>query len=242
MPLVASEARLRSGGAFYEYDSDLVGKWGVMPRGGDPARDMRWFDVPGVMGHVMNAYSEGDKVIIDVPLSPGNCFSFFADKHGRLPEMPETVTQITRVIFDLARPDADAVTLHPLAGALGDMPKIDDRFAMQKYRIGYFALRDFPNMGIGQIDWEAGTFTSHNFPGSAAQEPLFVPRTPDAAEGDGYLLTVVDRLAERRTDLVILDGRDISRPPLATIRLPFALPMSFHGSWMSAAEIWGARE
>lgn len=234
MPLVASEARLRAGGAYYEYDPDLTGKWGVMPRDGDPARDMRWFDVPGVMGHVMNAYSEGSVIVIDVPISPGNCFSFFADKHGRLPELPETITQITRVMIDLAKPDADAVSLHPLAGALGDMPKIDDRLAMQRYRYGYFALRDFPNMGIAQIDWDTGTFVSHAFEAGAAQEPLFVPRAPDSAEGDGFILTVVDRLAERRADLVILDGRDISRPPLATIKLPFALPMAFHGSWIPA--------
>jgi carotenoid cleavage dioxygenase len=45
---------------------------------------------------------------------------------------------------------------------------------------------------------------------------------------------VVDRLAEKRTDLMILDGNDVSRPALATVKLPFALPMSFHGSWMPA--------
>ena len=235
MPLVASEARLRAGGAFYEYDPDLMGRWGVMPRNGDPAKDMRWFAVPGVMGHVMNAYSEGNLVVIDVPISPGNCFSFFADKHGRFPELPETVTQITRIIFDLTKPDAQAASLQPLPGALGDMPKIDDRFAMKKYRHGYFALRDFPNMGVGQIDWETGEIRSHAFPGGAAQEPLFVPRHAGAAEGDGFILTVVDRMAERRTDLVILDGNDVSRPALATVKLPFALPMAFHGSWMPSA-------
>lgn len=233
MPLVASEARLRAGGAYYEYDPDLPGQWGVMPRDGDPARDMRWFPIPGrVMGHVMNAFTDGNTVVIDTPMSPGNCFSFFADKNGRFPEMPETITQITRVVIDLSKTGAEAVTLHPLAGAIGDMPKIDDRFAMQKYRTGYFAIRQYPKMGIGQIDWETGEMVSHDFEGGAAQEPLFIPRSADAAEGDGFLLTAVDRMAERRTDLVILDANDISRPALATIRLPFALPMSFHGSWI----------
>jgi len=235
MPLVASEARLRAGKPYYEYDADLPGQWGVMPRDGDPACDMRWFPIPGrVMGHVMNAYTEGNTVVIDTPMSPGNCFSFFADKNGRFPEMPETITQMTRVVIDLSKDGAEAVSLHPLAGALGDMPKIDDRFAMQKYRFGYFALRDFPQMGLGQIDWDSGEVIAHEFEGGAAQEPLFIPRTPDSAEGDGFILTVVDRMAERRTDLVILDGNDVSRPALATIRLPFALPMSFHGSWIPA--------
>jgi Lignostilbene-alpha,beta-dioxygenase and related enzymes len=206
-----------------------------MPRDGTVA-DLRWFPIPGiVMGHVMNAYTEGSKVIVDTPVSPGNCFCFFHDKHGNLPSMPETVTQITRIIFDLSKPDAEAVTLEAVPGALGDMPKIDDRFAMERYRIGWFALRDFPRMGIARIDWDTRTLTSHELEGAAAQEPLFVPRAPDSPEGDGFILTAVDRFAERRMDLLILDARDIAAPPLATVKLPFAQPMAFHGSWMAAA-------
>lgn len=235
MPLVASEARIRNGGAYYEYDADLPSKWGVMPRNGT-VDQMRWFDVPGiVLGHIMNAWSEGDLVHVDTPISPGNCFCFFKDKHGNLPQPAEAVTQITRVTIDLSKDGPDAVTMQPLAGALGDMPKIDDRFAMEKYRVGYFAYRDFPNMGISQIDWDTGEVRHHLMQGAAAQEPLFVPRSADAPEGDGFILTVVDRFAERRTDLLILDGNDVSRPPLATVKLPFALPMCFHGSWMPSA-------
>ncbi len=235
MPLVADDQRLRAGGAYYEYDAELPSKWGVMPRNGSVS-EMRWFDIPGiVMGHVMNAYTEGTRVIVDTPVSPGNCFCFFKDKHGNLPSMPETITQITRITFDLAKPDGEAVTLEPLQGALGDMPKIDDRYAMDKYRIGYFSMRDFPRMGVGQIDWETRDVIVHDLEAAAAQEPLFVPRRPDSPEGDGFILTVVDRFADKRTDLLILDGNDVSRPALATVKLPFALPMAFHGSWMAAA-------
>ncbi|MEO6153345.1 MAG: carotenoid oxygenase family protein [Croceibacterium sp.] len=232
MPLTADERRLRVGGQYYQYDADLPSMWGIMPRGGTTA-DLRWFAVPGVvMGHVMNAYTDGQKVIVDTPVSPGNCFSFFADKHGNLPTPAETVTQISRIVFDLSKPDAEAVSVHPVSGAFGDMPRIDDRYAMGPYRTGYFAFRDFPQMGVGQIDWESGDMKLHSLIGAGAQEPLFVPRAPDSPEGDGFVLTAVDRFAEKRTDLLVLDGNDVSRPPLATIKLPFALPMAFHGSWM----------
>ncbi len=120
-------------------------------------------------------------MIVDTPASPGNCFCFFKDKHGNLPTMPETITQITRITFDLSKPDADAVTLHPVQGAYGDMPKIDDRFAMEKYRHGYFSFRDFPRMGIAQIDWDTGELRYHDLENAAAQEPLFVPRQPGRA-------------------------------------------------------------
>jgi carotenoid cleavage dioxygenase len=112
------------------------------------------------------------------------------------------------------------------------MPRIDDRFAMEKYRVGYFSLRDFPQMGVGQIDWENEEMKVHELEGAAAQEPLFVPRAHNSPEGDGFILTVVDRFAEKRADLLVLDGNDVSRPPLATVKLPFALPMAFHGCWV----------
>ncbi|MEO6387684.1 MAG: carotenoid oxygenase family protein, partial [Croceibacterium sp.] len=188
MPLTASDARLKAGGQYYQYDADLPSAWGIMPRGGTVA-DMRWFSIPGVvMGHVMNAYTDGQKVVIDTPASPGNCFSFFKDKHGNLPAPAETVTQLTRIVFDLSKPEAEAVSLHPVSGAFGDMPRIDDRFAMDKYRTGYFAYRDFPNMGVGQIDWDTGELKVHELQGAGAQEPLFIPRSPDAPEGDGFVL------------------------------------------------------
>jgi carotenoid cleavage dioxygenase len=89
-------------------------------------------------------------------------------------------------------------------------------------------------MGIGQIDWETRGIVYHDLDNAAAQEPLFIPRRPDSPEGDGFILTAVDRFAEKRTDLLILDANDVSRPPIATVKLPFALPMAFHGSWMAA--------
>jgi carotenoid cleavage dioxygenase len=148
--------------------------------------------------------------------------------------MPETVTQLTRVTFDLSKPDAEAVTLEPVQSAYGDMPRIDDRFAMEKYQVGYFAFRDYPRMGVGQIDWDTGDLQFHDLEAAAAQEPLFVPRSADSPEGDGFVLAAVDRFGEKRTDLLVLDGNDVSRPPIATVKLPFALPMAFHGSWMPA--------
>jgi carotenoid cleavage dioxygenase len=233
MPLVADEKRLRAGDQYYQYDPDLPSMWGIMPRNGSTA-EMRWFAIPGiVMGHIMGAYTEGSKVIVDTPASPGNCFCFFKDKHGNLPSLPETIAQLTRITFDLSKPDAEAVTLEPIQGAYGDMPKIDDRFAMEKYRVGWFAFRDFPRMGVAQIDWDTRDLKFHDLENAAAQEPLFVPRSADAPEGDGFILTVVDRFVDKRTDLLILDGNDVSRPAIATVKLPFALPMAFHGSWMA---------
>ncbi len=72
-------------------------------------------------------------------------------------------------------------------------------------------------------------------PDSAPEEPLFVPKSADAAEGDGWLISVVGRRALNCTDIVILDARSLSRGPVATIRLPCRIHEGFHGAWIPAS-------
>ncbi|MGH7211532.1 MAG: carotenoid oxygenase family protein, partial [Acetobacteraceae bacterium] len=71
--------------------------------------------------------------------------------------------------------------------------------------------------------------------GDATSEPVFVPRTPDAPEGDGWLLAVIWRAAEQRSELVVLRADSIADPPVATIRLPQRVPFGFHGNWRAAS-------
>ncbi len=63
-----------------------------------------------------------------------------------------------------------------------------------------------------------------------------MPRSADAPEGDGYVLTVVNRFTENRADLVVIDTRNFEGPPQAVVRLPFNEPFSFHGGFVSAAD------
>ena len=62
-------------------------------------------------------------------------------------------------------------------------------------------------------------------------EPVFVERSADAAEGDGWILAVVYRGNENRSDLVILDAQDIIKGPIAVATLPRRVPFGFHGNW-----------
>jgi carotenoid cleavage dioxygenase len=63
------------------------------------------------------------------------------------------------------------------------------------------------------------------------QEPNFVVK-PGAPEGDGYLLTLVNRFTENRSDLAILDAKRIEDGPLAVLRLPARVRATFHGMWV----------
>ncbi len=58
-----------------------------------------------------------------------------------------------------------------------------------------------------------------------------MPRRPDAPEGDGWILAVVWRSVEDRSDLVILDALDVGKGPIAVAAVPRRVPFGFHGGW-----------
>ena len=232
MPLTVDLDRVKAGGDFYAWDPDLQPMYGIMPRSGTTA-DIRWYAVPGAMiAHFMNAWSEGDKVMVDGFAAPGNSFAFFKDVNGN--ETPNAVADscLTRLTFDLSR-NSNEAGFEPFAGAIGEMPKMDDRSALQPYRYGWHKTYD----GIAQIDWETRHSSLHQLLKTAepgmCQEGVFVPRSPDAPEGDGYILTVVNRVQANLAELLILDTKDWEGEPVARVKLPFNLPMSFHGCFVS---------
>jgi carotenoid cleavage dioxygenase len=221
--------RLKKGGDFYAYDPALPPAWGIMPKRGT-ARDIRWFEVPRAFaGHIMNAFSEGELVHVDATISPGNPFTFFKDLHGQATDPAEGGAIITRVSFDLSSRN-DNVALTPFPGAIGEMPKCDDRFQCKPYRWGWFKTPG----GLGRLDWQTGEKVVMPTPDSppGTQEPVFVPRSPDAAEGDGWLLALVNRFSENRADLLVIDA--MAMETVATVRLPFNQPMAFHGMFVAS--------
>jgi carotenoid cleavage dioxygenase len=63
---------------------------------------------------------------------------------------------------------------------------------------------------------------------------VFVPRTPTAAEGDGWLVAVVYRGAEDRSDFVVFDAQDVAKGPIGVAEMPRRVPFGFHGNWRGA--------
>jgi carotenoid cleavage dioxygenase len=87
--------------------------------------------------------------------------------------------------------------------------------------------------GTGHINVETGAFEVWApGPGDGVQEAQFVPRTPDSEEGDGWLLVPVSRVSKMRSDLVILDARNVAAGPVATLKLPVRVRATFHGTWV----------
>jgi carotenoid cleavage dioxygenase len=76
--------------------------------------------------------------------------------------------------------------------------------------------------------WEPGK-------GRYVHEPVFVPRKANAAEGDGYVVSLVYDSARNLSDFIVLDTDDISKGPVARVELPSRVPFGFHGNWRGAA-------
>jgi all-trans-8'-apo-beta-carotenal 15,15'-oxygenase len=74
--------------------------------------------------------------------------------------------------------------------------------------------------------------------GLAAGQPLWRISAEDQgtahdpeSETAGWLLTLVYDAAREATDLVILDGEDLTAGPVARLHLPYAIPYGLHGSF-----------
>jgi carotenoid cleavage dioxygenase-like enzyme len=228
---------LKAGRPHYAWDSSKDIYLGVLPRGGT-ARDLRWFRAPNQFcSHVMNAFNEGPRVHIDVPVARGNMFPFFPEL-GKPWDPAKAQSRMTRWTVDMASTGEGFGSVEPLTDYVGEFPKTDHRYQMQPYRHGWLLGFDPIRSSIAHVDhatgkttiWSAGDDT-------ALQEPCFIPRSETAPEGDGYIITVATRIREMRTDVFLLDAQRIDAGPLATIRLPLRLRPGYHGNWASRREL-----
>jgi carotenoid cleavage dioxygenase-like enzyme len=243
-PLITDLEVIKAGGPYYQWHPDQQSFYAVVPRRGG-TRDVRWFQGPAVSaGHMMNAVTEADTVHLDLCLYNGNCFDFFPSADGS-PFKPAPPL-LTRMSFNLG---TEQMSLRTVMGAPCEMPKIDDRFMGKPYRYGYVicrppdALAGAVGMGaIGRIDHQTGDLSTWSpGPDCGVQEPVFIPRGPGAAEGDGYLMVLVNRLSQLRSDLAILDAQRLKDGPVALVRMPTRVRSTFHGMWVPASALASGR-
>lgn len=246
IPMATNVERMKQGAVHFAWDSSLPTWFGVMRRGGDGS-DLRWFEGPERCAtHVMGAFSDGEQIRVDMDMALKNQFPFFPNLHGEPFDPQAARGQVTRLSVDLRRrsPRYDMEVLYPHAGVL---PRQDDRYHTLPYRFGFMPTLEAskplderlaqmlmrPLNCYTKFDHATGETSSFFVgPDSGLQEPCFVPRRPDAAEGDGYLVGVVNRYLEWRSDLVIVDTSQMEAGPVATVRLPFRINGQVHGWWV----------
>ena len=58
---------------------------------------------------------------------------------------------------------------------------------------------------------------------------------PDAAEDDGWVLTLVADPDRGASDLWVLHAADPAGDPAAVVHLPARVPLGFHGNWVPSS-------
>jgi carotenoid cleavage dioxygenase-like enzyme len=206
-----------------------VARLGVIARHGG---EVRWFEIaPCFILHVVNAYNEDETtIVLDAVRYPW--FLRLVADGAAFEDNPLGV--LWRYRIDLATGTVQEMQV----GDDGiEMPRINEQLTGLPYRYLYAVEQPTPveMRGIVRYDWLTGKLERYAVPpGDQNSEPVFVPRRGATAEDDGWLLCCVYRQATDTSDVVVLDARDITAGPIATVHLPTRIPAGFHGAWLAA--------
>lgn len=193
--------------------------------------------------HVINAYDDGEQLVVDAVLYPGapDFAIIGAERAAKSPPGAGTAPTPTRLVVD---PVKGAIVSHrPLShGVVAELPEVrPDRFG-RGYRYVWLgapaadtAAPDayaFPWFGaVAKIDLETGAASYWRPEGEATfvSQPAFAPR--GEAEDDGWLLVWVTDGERGTGSVVVLDARDLPRGPIARVDAGVALPGASHVTW-----------
>ena len=225
LPMVFDLSLLATGGIPIRWSDDYGARLGVMPRNGTD-KDVEWYEIePCYVFHPMNAYEDGDSIVLDVSRFKKLAFSP-QDGEG-------TPARLHRWVIDRR---AGKVREQPLDDRPADFPRVaDDRVGL-KHRFGYMtgtgkAMNEFGGELL-KYDLESGKASALAFgAGNGAGEPVFAKA--GKGEDEGYILTFVYDAARDASDLVIIDAQRFEHGPVARVHLPRRVPYGFHGSWIA---------
>jgi len=216
----------------YRWDASYGARLGVMPLGG-PTSAIRWVEIdPCYVYHGINAFRDGDTIAMDVCRIESTFDGAIEASRPR----------VQRWTIDTGGPSLRFAS-EPLADVRGDLPSSDLRRAGRSYRHGWLAnvRRSSSGIDLGgvtHVDTRTGRERSWD-PGRGFQggEWLFVPESPRAGEGEGWLLGFLTSANGRRSELVVLEATDVARGPIATVALPQRVPVGFHATWIPASTV-----
>ena len=232
-PYTFDVRRMLRGEPIARFEPERGSHLGVLPRRGSGG-DVRWFSIaPCFVYHVVNAWEEGEQIVLDVvhraaldlesELEPGSA--------------PPQPTRLWRWRIDLQR---GVVREEQLDDQNVELPQVHPARVGRHMRT-VFASRMRTDIrlpladGLVKYDLERGGASEVHPFGSNRNggEGVFVPRPHGQSEDDGWILAFLHDEAEGRSELIAVDARDFTAPPVARILLPERVPYGFHGIWIA---------
>lgn len=215
-------------------------RFALIPRSGNP-EDIRWFEAaPTYVLHWLNAYEEGDEVIVDGYFqdNPTPRPDAFAE-HGKFAHMMAFLdghslqTRLHRWRFNLA----DGTTREErLDDRTVEFGMINQKYSGRKYRYAYSTVAKpgwFLFEGFVKHDLETGESIEIKLePGRYASEAPFAPRVGAVDEDDGYLVSFVIDENRGTSECVLIDCKRFAEGPVCRIALPHKISSGTHAHWV----------
>ena len=228
LPITFSFGALLRGATFpYRWNRRHPARVGLLPRTG-ALEQLRWFEVePCHIFHTANAFELDDgSVIVDAVV-----YQKVFDRSPQGLEASQTRFERWRL-----NPTSGRVERRVYSDCKQEFPRSDERRATRPHRYAYTIGIDVEHIGpqpVYQHDLETGRVLRQDFGGRyIPSEAVFVPRTADGAEDDGWLLSYVYDMETDKSAVVIINGQDFEGEPQAIIQLPVRVPLTFHGNWI----------
>ncbi len=249
LPLFWDPELLKEGHHHARYYPNTPTRFGIIPRYGN-AEDVMWFEAePTYVLHWMNAYEEGDEIILD---------GYFQENPDPqpLPNMPKSVgklmanvdensfqSKLHRWRFNLK---TGAVSEEHLDDRILEFGSFNQQYAGRKTQYLYSTWTKpgwFLFSGIVKHDFDSGESWSLPFGEDRfGSEAPFAPRVNAKDEDDGYLVSFITDMKKNRSECILVDAKNIEAGPVCQIILPHRICSGTHATWASGSSIREARK
>lgn len=182
---------------------------------------------PSWQWHFANGFERGDEIVLDrIRYRDFGSFDRLGEGQGGY---ADEAGRLVRTVVD---PRRRTVRNELLLDEPCEFPRIDERVAGDDHRWVFLSTEHDDRRGIARVDVQTGSEDRWLVDdGQRPSEPVFVPRSADAAEGDGWLLTLVYDPPSHRSHVAVLDAAKLADGPVARVHLDHHVPMTFHGVW-----------
>lgn len=237
-PVVFDIAALGTGGPLVVWRPENGTRLGVLPRRGN-ADEIRWFEVePSHVQHFWNASADGNRIELT------GCRYEKVD-FGLQTEDADAETGVVTIGAPPARYRIDLSTgtagWEPIDDMLGEFGRINEDRTGRRTDFLYMPAFTRPGAIAGDFDtivkYDLGTGTRttwHAGDEGHVGEAVFAPDPAGAAEDQGWILNLSHDSRRKRSELLILDARDLAAGPVARVQLPQRVPFGFHANWFPA--------
>jgi carotenoid cleavage dioxygenase len=228
LPVTVDIGLVEAGRFPFRWNPDYTPRIGLLPRSSTDAADIIWCELdPCYAYHPMNAYdAEDGTVVIDI------CRYNRMFDRDILGPAGDCLPSLYRWTVDPVR---RTVRQQQLDDRGMEFPRVASSVSTLQHRFGYGVGLEagFAPGDVYKHDLQQGSVAAHAFgTGRGSAEADFVPREYPQSEDDGWLMSYVYDATTDRSELVILDARDMSIPPVARVLLPQRVPFGFHGNWI----------